>query len=791
MNSNRLFSTFIILLCFHALQAQVKILFDATKAQTAANGDWQIDADLFNLSYPGGIPNPLGTGNEANPQRYPTPDQSTVTANTPDNYWKGALSSYAIECVKKGYRVETLPYNGSITYGNTTNPQDLTNYKVFVICEPNIKFTANEIDAIYKFVNAGGGLMMIGNHKGSDRNNDGYDPPVIWNELLGADHKFGFAYDFNSISEISTNVANASTSTPFLNGDYGNVTAMQYSAGATMRIFPTKNPKVKAHVFTKNVMQKDTSILALSSEYGLGRIFAVGDSSVPDDGDGDTNDVLYDGWLEDVDGNHRRLIMNATVWLAENIITPISITKTTTDVSCNGQSNGEININTTGGNGTFEYQWSSGDNTCCPKNLSAGSYFVTITSGPLTKLDTLIIKEPDVLNVTLSSETLTCSKPNICLRPIIYGGTLPYTLMWQNGTASDSLCVTEGGEVILNIVDKNLCSLTTKVNVNEDKQSPNIEIIGDSTINCKLKTITLLVRTSASSTSFEWMDENAMVTMDSIIMINSPGNFTAKVTNNVNGCINMLEKIITEDIVAPVGEIIGDSLISCNNATINLSTTADTMMSVSWYNNAGLIISQSRDLTLSAGGTYFVSIQNPQNGCVTIDSFTLYENLVQPEFVIDSIRRPTDNLSNGYVSLGIINSLPISSYEWVNAQGVIVSTSSELVNVPAGQYICKITATNGCEATVNIFLEALSKTIDENEMSVTISPNPAIDFIKLSFSSPQEIIEIKVYNSIGNEVIQTTLDHTMTLDINHLSPGVYILMAYSSRNQSSRLFIVK
>jgi hypothetical protein len=35
--------------CNYFSKAQIKILFDATKAEMAGNGDWVIDADLHNL----------------------------------------------------------------------------------------------------------------------------------------------------------------------------------------------------------------------------------------------------------------------------------------------------------------------------------------------------------------------------------------------------------------------------------------------------------------------------------------------------------------------------------------------------------------------------------------------------------------------------------------------------------------------------------------------------------------------------------------------------------------------
>jgi hypothetical protein len=52
-------------------------------------------------------------------------------------------------------------------------------------------------------------------------------------------------------------------------------------------------------------------------------VAAIGDSSPIDDGTGDPNDLLYDGYIGGGLGNHKKLIMNTTFWLANNIITGI------------------------------------------------------------------------------------------------------------------------------------------------------------------------------------------------------------------------------------------------------------------------------------------------------------------------------------------------------------------------------------------------------------------------------------------------------------------------------------
>lgn len=71
---------FVLCFCSWYLPAQsIKILFDATKAETAGNADWVIDEDLNNLRWNPGAS--LG-GSDGNAQRIPTPAQSGITAST-------------------------------------------------------------------------------------------------------------------------------------------------------------------------------------------------------------------------------------------------------------------------------------------------------------------------------------------------------------------------------------------------------------------------------------------------------------------------------------------------------------------------------------------------------------------------------------------------------------------------------------------------------------------------------------------------------------------------------------
>ena len=275
-----------------------KFLFDASHAETAGNADWVLDVDA------GVVP------------RYPTPAASGITSSTPESYWTAALSSWGVSLVKLGNSVENLPSGTAITYGNTSNPQDLTNYNVFVVDEPNTLFNTTEKAAIVNFVKNGGGLFMISDHTISDRNNDGYDSPAIWNDLMTNNpvqvNPFGYSIALTNISETTGNVL-ASSTNPILNGTQGAVTQLKFSNGATMT--KTSGSVATPLIWQGTAAQGNTNVMLMSSTYGTGRVVCITDSSPADDGTGSPGNTVYPGWTEIA--SHAKLHLNASLWLAK------------------------------------------------------------------------------------------------------------------------------------------------------------------------------------------------------------------------------------------------------------------------------------------------------------------------------------------------------------------------------------------------------------------------------------------------------------------------------------------
>jgi len=287
--------------------AQSKVLFDAMHAQTAGNADWVLDEDS------------CGTA-----QRYPTPAQSGITATTPGTYWGGAYSSFGVALVKKGFSVESLPTGSRITYGDTTNAQDLKNYKVFILPEPNVRYTTAERSAIQAFVKNGGGLFMISDHWNSDRNNDTWDSPEIMNDLMvGVSWGIHFQVDpepNNWFNDNPNSKYTTDTSSPIVHaGAYGKATVgkgLGLFGSTSMTLNPTANPNAKGHVWmTTGTVGSNSQVTFATSTDGTGRIAAIGDSSPSEDATNNCGHTTHDGW-DNTTYDNALIHLNAIAWLA-------------------------------------------------------------------------------------------------------------------------------------------------------------------------------------------------------------------------------------------------------------------------------------------------------------------------------------------------------------------------------------------------------------------------------------------------------------------------------------------
>ncbi|MFJ6813824.1 hydrolase [Streptomyces avermitilis] len=269
-----------------------RVLFDNGHAETAGNADWIVSTSQ---------PDPLG--------------QDSSPSSETD--WTGALSSWGVALQKTGnYSLKTLPSGSSLSYGGSTTT-DLSNFDTLVLPEPNTLFTTAEKTAIMTFVKNGGGLFMVSDHTGADRNNDGYDAVEVLNDLMtdnsvDSTDPFGFSIDSLSVSSDYPS-AISDSSDAVLHGSFGTVTKSLIASGTTATLKPADNSSVKGLLY-RTGYSGNTGAFFATSTFGSGRVAFWGDSSPIDDGTGQSGNTLYDGW-NDTGATNATLALNATEWL--------------------------------------------------------------------------------------------------------------------------------------------------------------------------------------------------------------------------------------------------------------------------------------------------------------------------------------------------------------------------------------------------------------------------------------------------------------------------------------------
>lgn len=117
--------------------------------------------------------------------------------------------------------------------------------------------------------------------------------------------------------------------------------------------------------------------------------------------------------------------------------TGLELLVTGTDVTCNGGSNGTALAQPSGAVGNYTYQWSNGGTTAAVSGLTAGTYYVTVTSGSQTNVGGIIIYEPATIALN-GSVTNAGNGANGSITVSPAGGNAPYTYHWNIGNQTSA-----------------------------------------------------------------------------------------------------------------------------------------------------------------------------------------------------------------------------------------------------------------------------------------------------------------------------------------------------------------
>lgn len=162
----------------------------------------------------------------------------------------------------------------------------------------------------------------------------------------------------------------------------------------------------------------------------------------------------------------------------------INMNALVTNVSCYNSQDASIDLNMSGGTGSFTALWSSGDTSQNLYNLASGNYCVTLSDENNCLIDSCFtITEPDPLNISLQGTDLNCFESSDGeINTSVNGGTSPYVFNWSNGSQTQDIDQLSAAWYTLTLSDANNCELIDSVEITQP--SPVLIDLGpDTTIN--------------------------------------------------------------------------------------------------------------------------------------------------------------------------------------------------------------------------------------------------------------------------------------------------------------------
>ncbi|MCP4462128.1 MAG: hypothetical protein GY819_04940, partial [Planctomycetaceae bacterium] len=257
---------------------------------------------------------------------------------------------------------------------------------------------------------------------------------------------------------------------------------------------------------------------------------------------------------------------NTSVSISEPSSLNISI-PTTTEVSCNGGSDGTATVLVTDGSPGYTYLWSDGQTTITATGLSANvTYTVTATdANGCTISATTSLSSPGALTIdNISTTDVNCHGGNDGTAGIVVvGGTPDYTIAWSNSTAGNSTGSLSAGLYSVTATDAAGCSQSQSFSIAEPISPVQVSIqttdaLCNGATSGEVAAIASGGTPASTDYSYLWSTGATTGVVDSI----GAGTYSVEITDSL-GC--------TATATAIVGEAtdLSLSILSSSNVTCN------------------------------------------------------------------------------------------------------------------------------------------------------------------------------------------------------------------------------
>jgi gliding motility-associated-like protein len=294
------------------------------------------------------------------------------------------------------------------------------------------------------------------------------------------------------------------------------------------------------------------------------------------------------------------------------------------DVDCFGGNTGSATANASGGTPPYTYLWSNSATSSAISGLTAGVYYVTVTTAEgCIKNDTIAISQPAApLTFALLHNNVTCNGlSNGSSTITVSGGTGPYSYLWNTTpiqTTATAINLNAGTHSIV-VTDNNGCTISSNVTITQPLAlTANAMIISNVTCN-GLADGFATVGAAGGTGVYNYIWNTIPATVNQNVSGLSPGNYTATVTD-VNNCSVTSSITITEPPALTISS--AGFPVTCNGLAngqgIVIPAGGTPTYSYQWLPLGGTSAS-----TTSLGPGTYTAVATDANGCTVSASVSI------------------------------------------------------------------------------------------------------------------------------------------------------------------------
>jgi hypothetical protein len=381
--------------------------------------------------------------------------------------------------------------------------------------------------------------------------------------------------------------------------------------------------------------------------------------------------------------------------------TKVVLSTTFKNAKCKGSTDGTATVAATGGSGSYTYVWNTGATTATISNLSADTYYVTVTDTNGCSATTNVkVGEPFAYKVQVYTNPINCFGGKDGLAKVIVtggpaGGT--YSLLWSTGATTATVGGLGAGVYTVTVTDNNGCAETANGVIFEPSDLQIVTAGTDVKCNGEKNGSASVTAVSGGNPAYTYVWSN-FATTASITGLAS-GTYTVQV-KDANGCTKNGSVTVKEPTPLVCSAQVTSEVTTYNGTQGEAIATASggsAPYAYKWSNGA-----TTQAVTGLSAGNYTVTITDA-NGCKCSSNISLMNRSKIGDYVWfdkngDGIQTPGESgLPNVTVTLTgtKTNGTPVSAVVVTDASGAYVFDG-----LMAGTYKITVKAPNEYMPTV-------------------------------------------------------------------------------------------